>query len=155
MPRRPAAALGVIPAVPTPREPPPPGMPEDEAVLWTRILAGLPPFWIPAGAYPLLEIFVASVINMRACRALMLAEVEGSPRHVQAARLYRDEARTVLRLAKTLRLGPRHDRTKLRAIPNLPKPWDLGRDSAPDGRGFQGWDVPAKPGGDEPTPDSA
>ena len=67
-----------------------------------------------------------------------------------------------MRLAKTLRPGPRHDRTKVRAVSNLPRPWELaGADGAPvvnEGRDFQGWDVeaPHKRGdGNEPPPDLA
>ena len=49
----------------------------------------------------------------------------------------------VVKLAKQLRLGPRHDRTKLRTVSNLPKPWDLcGGDGAPVVSEFRGWDVP-------------
>ena len=134
------ADLATVPAVPVSREPPPRGMPEDEAALWTRTLADLPPHWLPAAAYPLLEIYVAAVINMRACRAVALAEVEGSPRHHAASRLYRAEAAVVLRLAKTLRLGPRFDRTAVRAVPTGPRPWDIGQ-SAPAANPF-GWTPP-------------
>jgi hypothetical protein len=84
-------------------------------------------------AYALLEIYCTSVVAMRAHRGLMLAEVEGSPIHVEASKFYRREADMVVKLSKTLRLGPRHDRTKMRTVSSLPKPWDLGRgtDDAP------------------------
>ena len=66
----------------------------------------------PGRASCLLEIYVASVVAMRANRALMLAEVEGSPRHAEVSRLYRREAAMVVKLAEQLRWGPRDDRTK-------------------------------------------
>src|SRR5262245_64632913 len=69
---------------------------------------------------------------MRTWRAVMLAKVEGSPRHKEASRLYRREAAMVVKLGKLLRLGPRHDRTKLRTVPSI-KPWDV-TDSAPEKR---------------------
>ena len=156
MPRKSAAALGVIPAVSVPREPPPAYLPPDEAAEWRKTVEGLPRDWIPPGAYVLLEVFCCSVVAMRSHRALMLAEPEGSPCYVEASKLYRAEAATVLRLAKTLRLGPRHDRTKLRAVPGsgLPKPWELGGGGgAPAVKNtFRGWgSTTAKE--DEPPPD--
>ena len=54
----------------------------------------------------------------------MLAEVEGTKNHQDASRLYHAEAAMVLRLAKVLRLGPRHDRTKPKLVPTGPRPWE-------------------------------
>jgi hypothetical protein len=130
MPRKSAADLATISAVPLPREPPPRHMPPDEAAIWRQVTESLPAHWFPGASFVLLEIYCAAVVNMRVCRGVMLAKPESTKAHQQAARLYHDEARTVVRLAKTLRLGPRHDRTKLRAVPNLPKPWELGGASA-------------------------
>jgi hypothetical protein len=115
----------VIPAGPVPREPLPLHLPPDEAAIWNQVVQGLPPHWFPGASFVLLEIYCASVVSMRTSRAVMAAEVEGTKIHQQASRLYRAEAATVLRLAKTLRLGPRHDRTRVRAVPQGPRPWDL------------------------------
>jgi phage terminase small subunit len=114
-----------------PREPPPKHLPADEKAEWRRVVTGLPRDWIPAGAYALLEIYVSAVCSMRAHRALMLAAPAGSPLHHKVSKLYRHEADMVTKLAKMLRLGPRHDRTKLRTVSNLPKPWDLGATDVP------------------------
>lgn len=53
----------------------------------------------------------------------MTAEPEGVKAY-ELSRLYRAEAATVLRLAKILRLGPRHDRTKPKLVPTGPRPWE-------------------------------
>jgi hypothetical protein len=50
----------------------------------------------------------------------------------------------VVKLSKTLRITPRHDRTVLRTVSNLPKPWDLGgadEPAAPTKR-HDGFDTP-------------
>src|SRR5262245_52346836 len=114
MPRRSAASLAAVPAVPVPREPPPKHLPPEEAAEWRKVVDSLPPHWFPGASYVLLEVFVAATVAMRTWRAVMLAAAEGSPHHEEAAGLYRREAAMVVKLGKILRLGPRHDRTKLR-----------------------------------------
>jgi hypothetical protein len=103
-----------------------------------------------------LEIYCTSVVAMRRTQVIMAASPEGSPRYEETARLYRREAAMVVKLGKVLRIGPRHDRTKMRAVSSLPKPWDLGGASgapAPVNE-FRGWDVaPRERGDDEPPPD--
>ena len=124
MPRRSAADLAVVSAVDVPRPAPPRGMPSDEAKVWRATVEGLPPHWFPGASFVLLEVYVAAVVSMRTCRAVMLAEVEGTKNHQDASRLYHAEAAMVLRLAKVLRLGPRHDRTKPKLVPTGPRPWE-------------------------------
>jgi hypothetical protein len=119
MPRRSRADLATIPVGDLPRQPPPPGMAKDEADEWNYVIQNLPPHWIPPPAFTHLEIYCSAVVNMRACRAVMLAAPQGSPRYETAASLYRREAALVVRLGKWLRLGPRHDRTALRSVPTV------------------------------------
>jgi phage terminase small subunit len=142
MPRK-SRALAAVPVAPVPREPPPRHLPADEAAEWRRVVEGLPAHWFPGASYVLLEIYCASIVNMRACRAVMMAEVEGSPRHHAAGKLYRAESAVVIKLAKLLRLGPRHDRTKLRTFSTLPKAWEPTTKSD-DADGPFGWRDPAE-----------
>jgi hypothetical protein len=156
MPRRSAADLGVVPAVEAPRPAPPRGMPSDEAKVWRATVEGLPPHWFPGASLVLLEVYVAAVVTMRTCRAIMLAEVEGTKAHQDASRLYHAEAATVLRLAKVLRLGPRHDRTKPKLVPTGPRPWE-GDEEPPTRDSFAKEmaevlaKVKPKPDGEDPT----
>jgi len=99
---------------------------------------------VSGASFVLLEVYCVSVVAMRAHRAVMLAAVEGSPRYVEASRFYERECAMILKIGKQLRLGPRHDRTKLRAVSTLPRPWDIGAagPAAPEPfKGF-GWTPP-------------
>jgi hypothetical protein len=63
---------------------------------------------------------------------------------VEVSRFYRREAAMVVKLSRTLRLGPKHDRTKPRVLTNLYKPPVIDPD-APRPPGFEGADwVPPK-----------
>jgi hypothetical protein len=137
MPRRSAADLATVPAVPAPREPPPPHLPPDEAQIWRQTVEGLPPHWFPGASFVLLEIYVYAVVSLRRMRAVMAVEAEGTAVWKEASWLYDQEATRVERLAKLLRLGPRHDRTKLRTVPTGPRPWDLCDVPVSDRRGFE------------------
>jgi hypothetical protein len=136
MPRRSAASLSVVPAASIPPAPPPAGLTAEEAQLWRQIVAGLPPRWLPAGSLPMLEVYCRSVCGMRTTAAVMNAEVEGSPAHSAASRLYRQEAAMVVKTGKLLRLGPRFDRTKQRLVPAGPRPWEIGGGSRPASNGL-------------------
>ena len=139
MPRRSAADLAVVPAVPVPRPPAPPHLVPEEAAMWRETVEGLPPHWFPGASLVLLEVYCGAVVGMRESKAIMDAEASSTSAYRDAARLYTAQTAMVLRLAKVLRLGPRHDRTKPRAVPLGPRPWDMmpsyrGDD---DDRGFE------------------
>ncbi len=143
MPRKSAAALAVMPGE-APREPPPRHLPARRAgrmeARGRRFAAAVDSGRRLCAVGNLLRLDRRHARH----RALMLAEPEGSAIHAEASKLYRREADMVVKLGKTLRLGPRHDRTKLRAVSTLLKPWDLGRGTGepaePAAKGFEGFD---------------
>ena len=124
MPRRSAADLAVVPAVPAPRPVPPPHLQPDERAVWIATVEGLPPHWFPGANFAPLEVYCGAVVGMRTAKAVMIAKPENTKAHREMARLYHAQAATVVRLAKTLRLGPRHDRTKPKLVPTGPRPWN-------------------------------
>jgi hypothetical protein len=156
MPRRSAAALSTIPVADLPRPPPPKHLPPAEAKIWTEIVQDLPPHWLPAGSLPLLEVYVTAVVSMHRLQEIMASAPEGSPRYSAARKMLRAESAMVVKLGKTLRLGPRHDRTALRTVGPSVKPWDLGGGGkAPavnDARTFDERAEAARKDGDEPRP---
>lgn len=124
MPRKSAAALGVVPAAPIPREPPPAHLAPEEQVEWRKVVDGLPPHWFPAASYSLLEVYCQVITNTRWLAAQMAAHERGSPEWRQWHSLWAMEAKLSVQLATKLRLHPRWERTTVRKVPTSPRPWD-------------------------------
>jgi hypothetical protein len=160
MPRKPAAALGVVPVGSAPREPPPASLGPEEAKEWRWVTESLPAHWFPGASFVLLEVYVRAVVSMRWLAAQVDQHPRGSPGWAKWQKLYDKEARLVAQLALRLRLHPRWERTTLKAVPSGVRPWHLaGGGDAPPASKFKGWDYsPAKErkgDGDEPPPEQS
>ena len=108
MPRRSLAALTTRPVAtrtPTPRLPVPSGLSPTEREVWGAITAGLPGDWF-RGQGDLLERYCKHVMRARFLEALIAATDPATDldRYRKVSQLAGDETRTILALARSMRL---------------------------------------------------
>jgi hypothetical protein len=100
--------------------------------IWRATTARFAPDFF-AGAEFLLEVYCETAAMLQDVIVLIKKEKASEPvdykRLAVLTQLQRAEAMVVARLSSSLRLSPksRFDRYSVRPVPNLPKPWELGR----------------------------
>jgi hypothetical protein len=134
--RRSAASLSVVATTEAPRPAPPRPLSREAKAVWRATTARFRPDHF-VGAEPVLEAYAEGVVMLRnlveRIKETNASEPVDYKRLAALMQLQKAQALLIGNLGGKLRLTPRarFDRYSVRPLPNVVKPWDLGRSSHP------------------------
>jgi hypothetical protein len=125
--RKSAAELAVVPISAVQRPEPPEYLSAEEAEVWRLTVGGMRPDWFGPETHPLLRAYCCHVALAQLLERELRATAVGDKQFARKASLHARATRTIVSLARSLRITPQANRRSIRdgsSPAPLRRPWE-------------------------------